>query len=155
MKRVWFVLSFCALIAVLALAGCGGGATNGNGNGEEAEEGQTTTLDRPEPPAEYASLTNPINCDDAAVSAGQQVYTTNCASCHGDSGAGDGPAAASLNPPPSDLATNEDGLSDAYMYWRIAEGGAMEPFNSTMPAWKSVLSEDQIWQNICYLHSLD
>lgn len=152
MKRVWLFLTFGALIAILALAGCGGNAGEST---EGADQGETADLDRVEPPAEYASLTNPVNCDDAAVSAGQTVFNTNCSSCHGETGKGDGPAAASLNPAPSNLADNEEGLSDAFLFWRISEGGAMDPFNSTMPAWKSVLSEDQIWQSVCYIHDLE
>lgn len=35
---------------------------------------------------------------------GTQVYAAQCAGCHGDLGAGDGPAAGALDPPPRDLA---------------------------------------------------
>lgn len=31
---------------------------------------------------------------------GEELFTQNCTSCHGEKGAGDGPAAASLNPKP-------------------------------------------------------
>jgi len=31
---------------------------------------------------------------------GEELYTQNCASCHGEQGAGDGPAAQALNPKP-------------------------------------------------------
>jgi mono/diheme cytochrome c family protein len=30
----------------------------------------------------------------------------------------------------------------------------MEPFKSSMPAWKGILSEEQIWQVIAYIRSL-
>lgn len=152
MKRLWVVMFAVALIGILTLAGCGGGGSATQAPaGTEASGGEA--LDRPEPPAEYASLTNPINCDDAANQAGQQVFSTNCASCHGETGAGDGPAAAALDPKPAPLAEEQGGLTDQYMFWRISEGGQMAPFNSAMPAWKSVLSEDQIWQTVCYIHT--
>jgi mono/diheme cytochrome c family protein len=67
---------------------------------------------------------------------------------------GDGPIAASLNPKPSNLAENQSGLSDSYLYWRIAEGGLFEPFRSGMPAWKGLLTEDQIWEVITYLRQV-
>jgi mono/diheme cytochrome c family protein len=38
-----------------------------------------------------------------AVMTGQDDYLALCSSCHGDSGMGDGPAAAGLSPPPADL----------------------------------------------------
>jgi mono/diheme cytochrome c family protein len=37
---------------------------------------------------------------DPEVAKGKEVYNINCASCHGELGAGDGIAAASLNPKP-------------------------------------------------------
>ncbi len=37
--------------------------------------------------------------------AGAELYAVHCASCHGREGRGDGPVAASLDPPPPDLTT--------------------------------------------------
>jgi high-affinity iron transporter len=68
------------------------------------------------PPAEVAALTHrmrdglmraypgvltPRVAPDLAR--GAQVYASQCASCHGDRGRGDGPAAATLDPPPIDF----------------------------------------------------
>jgi mono/diheme cytochrome c family protein len=36
---------------------------------------------------------------------GRAIYDDNCAACHGLSGMGDGPSAASLNPKPANLTT--------------------------------------------------
>jgi len=107
----------------------------------------------PTPPPEYAGKKNPLTGNAGAIEAGKGIYNSNCASCHGETGLGDGPAAKSLNPPPRPLA-HESYLTDAYMYWRIAEGGGIEPFRSAMPAWKSFLNEEKIWQVIAYLRSL-
>ena len=43
----------------------------------------------------------PRRAPDAAM--GARLYRDNCASCHGVGGRGDGPAAADLNPPPTDF----------------------------------------------------
>jgi mono/diheme cytochrome c family protein len=45
-------------------------------------------------------------------------------------------------------------LSDGYLFWRASEGGTFEPFNSAMPPWKDVLSENERWQVITFLRSL-
>lgn len=37
---------------------------------------------------------------------GQQVYTVNCAACHGASGKGDGPVAFAVKPPPRNLVAD-------------------------------------------------
>jgi hypothetical protein len=45
-------------------------------------------------------------------------------------------------------------LSDAYLYWRISEGGLMEPFNSIMLGWKGMLDEQSIWEIISYVRTM-
>lgn len=109
----------------------------------------------PEPPAEYANKVNPLARDARAIENGRNTFLVYCASCHGEKGMGDGPVAASLNPRPRQLAGHAMELSDAYLYWRIAEGGMREPFMSAMPAWKDALSEQQIWEIIAFLRSLE
>ena len=55
-------------------------------------------------PAPYNALRNPLPRTRATVERGQVVYDSNCASCHGPNGAGDGEAGKGLNPPPGNLA---------------------------------------------------
>jgi mono/diheme cytochrome c family protein len=113
------------------------------------EEGATPII-----PEDYATLSNPLSGDATSIESGKILYEADCASCHGVTGHGDGSAASGLDPKPGDLATNQKNLSDSYLYWRISEGGLMEPFNSMMPAWKGILREDLIWQIILYLRTL-
>ena len=110
--------------------------------------------DLPSIPSEYAGKKNPLAGDAAAIEVGQETYNVYCSSCHGETGQGDGPAAASLDPKPKPLAITEAGLGDDYLYWRIAEGGLTAPFNSAMPAWKNLFNEEKIWQVIAYLRAL-
>ena len=105
-------------------------------------------------PDEYAGLTRPIAADEASLERGQMIYEAKCAVCHGESGWGDGPGAASLNPPPAALAHTAPMMSDAYLFYRISEGGGFTPFNSAMPAWKGELSETERWDVINYARSL-
>jgi len=105
-------------------------------------------------PQEYAGLSSSLEISEATLAAGQDLYQQHCASCHGDTGMGDGPAGANLDPLPAPLAHSGLMLADDYLYWRIAEGGAEPPFNSGMPAWKDTLSEQEIWQVAAYLRGL-
>ncbi len=105
-------------------------------------------------PDEYAGLTNPTTANEASIERGAEIYTAQCASCHGDGGMGDGPAAANLDPEPAAIAQTSQMLGDDYLYWRISEGGAMAPFNSTMIAWKAILDEDARWDVINYVQAL-
>jgi mono/diheme cytochrome c family protein len=99
-------------------------------------------------------MTNPLAGDSAAAEAGKELFGKNCISCHGETGKGDGTASASLDPRPGNLAEDQKSLSDGYLFWRIADGGLMEPFISAMPAWKTVLDDEQIWQLVTHIREL-
>jgi len=105
-------------------------------------------------PEEYAGVANPIAADEASLERGGEIYTTNCAVCHGDGGMGDGPGAAGLDPAPVAIAHTSQMMGDDYLFWRISEGGAIDPFNSTMIAWKGVLDEGARWDVISYVQAL-
>lgn len=109
----------------------------------------------PNPPEDYQNLLNPLQVDEVNLTKGKLYYQSNCAACHGERGQGDGPVSASLNPKPANLAANINSLSDGYIFWRISEGGLVVPFTSVMPAWKSLLDPDKIWQIVIYLKSFE
>ncbi len=112
-------------------------------------------LDRvPNPPEEYAGRVNPFSDDPEAIAEGELIYRANCSSCHGLTGEGDGPASGNLDPPAQNLAERHTNLSDAYLFWRISEGGLMDPFNSLMPGWKGLMNEENIWLVIAYIRTL-
>ncbi len=103
-------------------------------------------------PADYANLSNPVVADDESLTRGAALYGANCASCHGDGGMGDGPAGAALDPAASPIARTSQMMGDAYLFWRISEGGV--PFGTAMPAWKDALDERARWDVINYLRAL-
>mgnify|MGYP001825701568 CR=1 FL=1 len=105
-------------------------------------------------PDDYAGLSNPVAADDASIQRGGEIFAASCAVCHGDGGMGDGPAAASLDPPVMPIAHTSQMLSDAYLFWRISEGGQGDPLQSSMPAWKAVLDEEARWDVINYVQAL-
>lgn len=105
------------------------------------------------PPA-YARLSNPLPQTSATIERGGKVYEDNCASCHGVTGLGDGPAGRSLSPPAANLAwLSRMPMSrwDPFMYWTVAEGGA--PFGTAMPSFKASLSETDTWAVIAYIQA--
>jgi cytochrome c oxidase cbb3-type subunit III len=87
---------------------------------------------------------------------GKKLYGQFCASCHGQSGKGDGAAAAALNPKPRDH-TNKDymsKMSDADMLSVIKNGGASIGKSPLMPPWGASLKDDQIQDIIAYIRTL-
>jgi mono/diheme cytochrome c family protein len=105
-------------------------------------------------PEEYASLTNPVASDDESLVRGAAVYTAHCLTCHGESGQGDGPTSAELDPAPVAIAHTSQMMSNAYLFYRVSEGGLFAPFNSNMPAWKDILDEQARWDVINYVRAL-
>ena len=138
-----------ALLIALLLSGCGARADSPAGqpvmgNGMSSRHHAVV-------PEEYAGLSSPAQSE-SDIEKGGELYAKLCAACHGDGGMGDGPSAASLDPAPAPVAHTSSMLGDAYLYWRTADGGAA--FKSTMPAWKSSLSESEIWAVIGYMRAL-
>lgn len=113
-----------------------------------------------EPPAALADKTFDQWGSYEQASKGMTLYRDNCMHCHGVDGRGTGPLAKSLEHPPADLTNHfhtAAGEGDQYLFWRISEGGAVEPFvsmKSAMPAFKSSLSEEQRWSILSYIHQV-
>jgi len=87
---------------------------------------------------------------------GKTVYTTYCSTCHGEKGAGDGPAAAALDPKPASFSSAGfwDGKDDAYLKKVIKEGGTSVGKSPLMAAWGAVLDDAKIEAVIAYSRTL-
>lgn len=103
----------------------------------------------PAHPTTYAR--SPVRYTTAAIAAGATVYRSNCTTCHGDDGQGDGPAAVSLPVRPANL-TSGHALHHlpGGLYWRIAHGIPGTP----MAAFEGRLTPAQTWQLVTFLHAL-
>ena len=86
------------------------------------------------------------------LAAGRALYERHCASCHGARGLGDGPAAGGMDPAPSALA-DARAMADATpaLLYRVIAVGVR---GTQMPAWESVLSAEERWDIVAYLHAL-
>lgn len=137
MKRLIIVL----LMSVMALAACGG---NNVALTSEVDENATLAP----VPAEYAGLTNPFGGEQEGQ--GAEIFRTNCATCHGSEGHGDGPAGQALDPHPKNLALLQAKAGDDFLFWRIHDGVP----GTSMVAWKGILTDEQIWQVVSFLRTL-
>jgi mono/diheme cytochrome c family protein len=99
------------------------------------------------PEAEKARK-NPLASDNKAIEQGEKVAKTNCVSCHGAKGKGDGVAAVALNPKPANWTSQKvQAESDGEIFWKISNG------RGAMPPWKH-LAENDRWALIRYIRSL-
>lgn len=112
-------------------------------------------------PPEYAAAHVPASAwtSPAMVARGRAIYRAKCAQCHGERGDGRGPAAAELAVKPADFRDDAmvNEMAGNYWFWRVSEGGQVEPFRSkgsAMPAWKQELSVEDRWAVIAYTHTL-
>lgn len=84
-------------------------------------------------------------------SRGAPLYAQHCSVCHGDAGAGDGPAGVGLMPPPSNLrdAARLDHLSLYAIYSTLGLGVE----GTDMPAFADQLDDRQRWDLATYIAS--
>ena len=82
---------------------------------------------------------------------GKTVFNTNCAPCHGESGDGNGPAAAALNPKPRNIKTEafKQGDKPEQVFETVTKGIP----GTTMVTWAQ-LSEDDRWAAVHHVLAL-
>ncbi len=95
---------------------------------------------------------------DESVLAGRDVYYQNCFYCHGDLLDGTGPYGQGFNPQPINFMdpTIIPQLQESFLFWRITTGGPGlpkegTPWNSAMPVWHEMLSENDVWNVINFI----
>jgi mono/diheme cytochrome c family protein len=129
-------------------------------------------ITHPEPPSEIdfkgntmkiLGLENPLRKDLANlpkhIEDGKVIYFQNCFICHGADLDGRGQFAQAFNPPPPPFRGTDTiaQLPESYVFWRIAKGwrgltAGATPWDSAMPAFEDMLTEDQIWKAILYMY---
>ncbi|MEZ6005038.1 MAG: cytochrome c [Planctomycetota bacterium] len=117
-------MKYTALLSLMLLAACGG-----------KEEGP--------------------KLDPAAVAAGKALFTANaCNTCHGDTGHGDGLAAANLDPKPRSYADKawQKSKTDDQIKKVIKEGGQANGLSPLMAAYGQ-LSDADLNNLVAYIRS--
>lgn len=103
---------------------------------------------RVQQPVKKGTLTPPVDVmkfstpSPELIAKGKELYTTNCVSCHGETGAGNGPAGATLVPPPRNFVnpqTWRHGPKVANMYVTLQEGIP----NTGMASFSNISPEDR------------
>jgi mono/diheme cytochrome c family protein len=96
-------------------------------------------------PGQSATWCNPLAADQQAIAAGRALYEQlECANCHGERGAGDGPGAAVSDPAPYDFTRAEfAGMREppgtAVLYailTRGIRGTTMQGYNAQASGWE-------------------
>ncbi len=104
-----------------------------------AEAAETTGRDEPDPHAEL----------NASIQRGAQIYTIFCVSCHGPTGAGDGPVAKRGFPPPPPLPTGKSvKMKDGQLFHILTYG------QGSMSSMAAQLNRSQRWDVINYVRSM-
>ncbi len=119
----------CAVMSLVSLAaltlGCGGEASESS-----SRAGQNGAEAAPAPSAAQAQS------PEQRLARGRELYTSRCATCHGEGGAGDGPGGAAFNPPPRNLADAswQASVDDERIRQAISYGGAAVGVSPMMPS---------------------
>ena len=117
----------------------------------------------PDPPAPAAPAptaetreepTRALEPGDSA--AGALTYQNLCASCHGETGCGDGPLASTLDPKPARHCDGArmNGIEDDYLVEIITRGGYALGKSPMMAAWEGNLTPQQIQDVVAYIRTL-
>jgi len=132
--RTRSVLWWISILALGALVGCG------------AEPPAKAPAEAPggerQPTAAAPAAANPA----AAQEEAQQIFATRCATCHGPTGAGDGPGSAALDPKPRNFHDTEwqASVDDAHIANIIQYGGAAVGKSPTMPGNPDLTSRPEV-----------
>jgi len=146
LKRSLFSVSFLSLFILFAAVtfvqevSGGGDKQDGSGGGEVWKA-----------PESAKSLENPLEKfkgNAKITDLGKALFAQQCATCHGDSGEGDGAAARFLEKKPRDLTSSAvQSETDGEIFWKMENG------NPPMPTFKEILTEKEMWMLVNYIRT--
>jgi mono/diheme cytochrome c family protein len=94
---------------------------------------------------------NPTAMTAANLTEGAKEYEEHCAFCHGGAKAKISPMRDKFNPPVPQLIDRIPHDDDAWLFWVTKHGVRM----TGMPAWDSVLSDDEMWKVVAFIKHSD
>jgi len=94
-------------------------------------------------------MKSPFHEEPLTLAQGEELFGLYCASCHGDTGYGDGAAGGALGQKPANfhdtLVTKQ---SDGALYWKMSNG------KGNMPPFQDVFTPEQRWQLVAFVRDL-
>jgi mono/diheme cytochrome c family protein len=149
-REGWIAAALIVGVAGLgALSGCGGG-----GGSSETTTHSETPAETPAPAAD-TSTTGAAGgaAGEVSLAVGERIVKERCVLCHGESGKGDGPGGAALNPKPRNWTDHGymGSQTDEQLYQVIYNG------KGAMPAWgkTGILTESEIRSAILKVRTYD
>jgi copper transport protein len=91
---------------------------------------------------------NPVEATQASIDRGRMLFTNNCVQCHGETGRGDGPLAASLPIQPANLYLHVPFHPDQFFFGVMTKG-----LSGVMPSFESSISEEDRWNILNFLRA--
>jgi mono/diheme cytochrome c family protein len=111
-------------------------------------------------PAGERARSSPVAVTPEGIDRGRHLYREHCATCHGETGKGDGPSsklhAFRTSRPPHDLtdASIQSLLADGEIFWKMTAGYRKDG-KVIMPAYgKLVPSDEDRWRIVQYVRTL-
>ena len=87
----------------------------------------------------------------ADLRAGAEIYKSMCAQCHGQLNGRASLLGSSFYPPAPQLPGHSTSYSEPELFWIVKHGIR----NTSMPAWRNLLSDEDIRQVVAFLKRLD
>lgn len=99
-------------------------------------------------PESFKAKKNPVAGDSTSIEMGHTLYADQCASCHGESGTGDGEEAKTPGKAVGNLRVDLDGRDDGDLFWKLQEG-----HDAGLERLKS-LGDEERWHLINFIRTL-
>ncbi|HVB28829.1 MAG TPA: cytochrome c [Terriglobia bacterium] len=156
--RIFYALVMCLFLLMPGMAGAqekqpqqGNPSTQTATTPSTAEATETTAPHQVVITPEEKARKNPVKFTQDSVDKGKKLFMTQCAMCHGNTGDGKGDLATVMHVSPPDF-TKPDTLAkrtDGEMFAIIDKG------SGSMPGEAKRLKENQTWDLVNFLHSLE
>ena len=141
-----FLLLFMLVASIALLSAC---KNREQAPKEKAMEGKPEAA----VPKESPPQAEPSQIPKGDAVRGSAKYAQICATCHGETGRGDGPGGITLKPKPRNLrdASYMSALSDEHLFKVIDKGGPSVGKSVFMPPWGGSLSDQDIRDIIAFI----